>query len=112
MKTLAKLNIFSALYALVLLIEIEPMVNIYRISRATNWPVNTTNLIILIFDFVVFVSSTILFFQLTRKHLNTGKIKYLVTLLWIPYLAVFICVFTSLFPMTNPGDDPAPVEEG
>lgn len=109
MKLFAKLNIFSALYALLLLIEIESMGNIYRISRVTNWPVNITNILVLIFDLFVFIISTIIFFYITRKYLNTGKLRYLLSLLWIPYFAVFTFIFALLLPITDPGDDPAPV---
>ncbi|XWX61199.1 hypothetical protein AusDCA_1310 [Desulfitobacterium sp. AusDCA] len=31
------------------------------------------------------------------------------SLLWIPYFAIFTYCFNFLFPLTNPGDDPAPV---
>lgn len=109
MKLFVKLNIFSALYAFLLLIEIESMGNIYRISRVTNLPVNTTNILVLIFDLFVFIISTIIFFYITRKYLNTGKLRYLLSLLWIPYFAVFTFIFALLLPITDPGDDPAPV---
>lgn len=109
MKNFIKMNMFSALYALALLIEIEPMGNVYRISRVTNWSVNRTNSIILLFDLFLFIISSTLFFLFSKRYLNTGKLRYLVSLLWIPYFAVFTYYFNFLFPLTNPGDDPAPV---
>ena len=36
-KTFGKLNIISALYALILVIQIQPIANINRIFRITNW---------------------------------------------------------------------------
>lgn len=109
MKNFVKLNMFSALYALALLIEIEPMGNVYRISRVTNWSLNRTNSIILLSDLFLFIISSILFFLFSRRYLNIGKLKCWVSLLWIPYFAIFIYCFNFLFPLTNPGDDPAPV---
>jgi hypothetical protein len=99
----------SALYALVLLIQIEPMGNVYRITRVTNWSIITVDRLILIFNLVIFIFSTVIFYLFTRKYLSTGKSRYLLTVLWIPYFAIFTYIFSSLFPITNPGDDPAPV---
>lgn len=109
MNYFTRLNIISALYALVLLIEIEPMGNIYRITRVTNWPISIVNRLIFIFNLVVFIFSTVIFYLFTRKYLCTGKLRYLLTVLWIPYFAIFTYIFSSLFPITNPGDDPVPV---
>lgn len=69
----------------------------------------TVNRLILIFNLVVFIFSTEIFYLFTRKYLSTGKLRYLLTVLWIPYFAIFTYIFSSLFPIRNPGDDPAPV---
>lgn len=109
MNKFARLNTISALYALVLLIQIEPMINVYRIARVSNWPIGTVNIMILFINFAVFIVSTVIFYLFTRKYLNAGKLRCFSTVLWIPYFAMFNYCFISLFPVTNPGDDPAPV---
>ena len=99
----------GALYALVLFIQTELMGNIYRITRVTNLPISTVNITISIIILIVFIISTINFFFISAKYLNIGKLRYFLTLLWIPYYVIFTSVFSFLLPMTYRGDEPAPV---
>lgn len=100
-----RLNIFSALYALVLFIQIQLMGNIYSIARITNWSSNTVN-IVGIFILIIFIVTSILFYINTRKYLSKVKSRFLITLLWIPYFAVYT-LFLS--PGMVRGEEPPPV---
>ena len=104
-----KLNVVSILYALMVFVPLELMVNVYRISRLTTWEIDTVNIltgITLIFEII---GCTILILFLTKKWLDERKANLWTVILWVPYFVLFIYVFTSLFPITNVGDTPNPV---
>ncbi|MDT3425570.1 hypothetical protein J2Z22_001089 [Paenibacillus forsythiae] len=102
-----RLNFISALYALVLFVQSELAVNVYRLERITGW--TRTNTIVDGVNVLLFVLSSILFYFLTKRHLGNRRTRYLTCIFWIPYYALFISVFASLFPITNPGEEPLPV---
>ena len=104
-----KLNVVSILYALMVFVPLELMVNVYRISRLTTWEIGTINIltgITFIFDII---GGTILILFLTKKWLDGRKSNLWTVILWVPYFVLFIYVFTSLFPINNVGDTPNPV---
>jgi hypothetical protein len=105
MKTFAKLNLFAFLYGFVFFIQTELMVNISRLERITQWYNNTIGDILAL---VIFIGSTIIFVYITGRYFNKGGLKYLLTILWIPYCAILVYLFTSLLPMTNHQDFPTP----
>ena len=109
MKTFGKINIIGALYALVLVIQIQPMANINRIFRITDWPVITVYMIIAIFNLIIFIISTIIFFFITRKYLSQEKLRFLLTIFWIPYYIIITLIYNFLTPITFRGEEPAPV---
>ena len=109
MKTFGKLNIISALYALVLVIQIQPMANIYRIFRITNWSFSAVYMLIAMFNLIIFIISTIIFFFITRKHLSQKKIRYLLTLIWIPYYIIITLIYNFLTPVIVKSEEPGPV---
>lgn len=109
MKYLIKLNILSSLYALMFFIMIQLAVNIYRISRITGLDIGHIDRKIFIFDLILFIASSILFFIFTKKYMNGKKANYFTTILWLPYLILFIYLFASWLPITEPADKPAPV---
>ncbi len=109
MKYLIKLNILSSLYALMFFIMIQLAVNIYRISRITGLDIGHIDRKIFIFDLILFIASSILFFMFTKKYMNGKKANYFTTILWLPYLILFIYLFASWLPITEPADKPAPV---
>jgi len=104
-----KLNIVSIIYALMVFIPLELILNVYRITRLTNWEFSTVNIITSVTVIIVMVGVTILLHFLTKKWLDGRKAKFWTVLLWVPYFILFIYVFASLFPMTNGGDEPNPV---
>lgn len=107
MKYLFKLNILSSLYALMFFIMIQLAVNIYRISRITGLDIGHVDRKIFIFDLILFIASSILFFIFTKKYMNGKKANYFTTILWLPYLILFIYLFASWLPITEPADKPA-----
>lgn len=109
MKYFLKLNVVSILYALMVFVPLELMLNVYRISRLTKWEIGTVNIltgITLIFEII---GGTILILFLTKKWLDGRKASFWTVILWAPFFVLFIYVFASLFPITNGGDTPNPI---
>src|SRR5690625_6355698 len=73
MKYFLKLNIVSFLYALMIFIPLKLMLNVYRISRITNWEISTVNILTGITIIVEILGGTILFYFLTNKWLGDRK---------------------------------------
>lgn len=109
MKYFFKLNVVSILYALMVFVPLELMLNVYRISRLTNWEIGTVNILTDLTLMVEIIGGTILLYFLTKKWLEGRKANFWTVILWVPYFVLFIYVFASLFPITNGGDDPNPV---
>lgn len=108
MKVFVRLNVFSALYAFVLFIQLLPILNIYAIVRITHCPYGTVYTLMAIFNLIILTTSTIMFFTITRKYLSTGNLRFLLTLLWVPYYAILTIFFYSLSPIVR-GEEPPPV---
>ncbi|MYL35638.1 hypothetical protein GLW05_18845 [Pontibacillus yanchengensis] len=108
MKYFLKLNTISILYALMVFIPVQLMVNVYRISRLTSWEIGTINIITGVIFLIEVVVGTIMLYFLTKKWLNGRKANFWTIILWLPYFVLFIYIFASLFPITNGGDDPNP----
>lgn len=109
MKQFFKLNAMSMLYALMIFVPVELMVNVYRISRLTGWELATVNTIINVTIMVELVVGTIIFLLLTKRFLNQNKSNYITVILWLMYYYLFIKIFAHLFPITYGGDQPNPV---
>jgi hypothetical protein len=108
MKYLLRLNTISILYALMVFIPVQLMVNVYRISRLTSWEIGTVNILTGVILLIEVVVGSIMLYFLTKKWLNGRKANLWTIILWIPYFVLFIYIFVSLFPITNGGDDPNP----
>lgn len=109
MKYFLKLNVISILYALMVFVPLELMLNVYRITRLTNWEIGTVNSLIGVTLIVDIIGGTILLVFLTKRWLGERKANFWTAFFWVPYFIFFIYVFTSLFPITNGGDAPNPV---
>ncbi|TXL62484.1 hypothetical protein FHP05_11800 [Cerasibacillus terrae] len=107
MKYFFKLNGLSILYALMIFIPLELMINVYRISRITNWNIGTVNMLTGITIIVEFIVGTILLFFLTKKWMKGRKSSFGTAILWIPYFVLFVYILASLFPVTYEGDVPS-----
>ncbi|WOD61826.1 hypothetical protein NQZ71_13485 [Niallia taxi] len=108
MKCFLKLNAVACVYALLILIPFELMANVYRISRLTNWDIQKVNLYTETILMLDIIGGMILLFFLTRNWFKGRNVKYWTTILWIPYLLLFIYLIASLFPITYGGDVPNP----
>ncbi len=108
MKCFLKLNAVACVYALLILIPFELMANVYRISRLANWDIEKVNLFTEVIWMLDIIGGTIFLFLLTRKWFDGRNVKYWTTILWIPYLMLFIYIIASLFPITYGGDVPNP----
>lgn len=108
MRNLLKLNAISALYGLLFFIEIELIANIYRISRVTGWDINRVDKMVCILNIAIFIFSTAALVFATYKYMNGINLRYFSTILWFPYLALYIYVLSSCFPITDPREQPGP----
>lgn len=88
-------------------IPLELMINVYRISRITNWNIGTVNMLTGITIIVEFIVGTILLFFLTKKWMKGRKSSFGTAILWIPYFVLFVYILASLFPVTYEGDVPS-----
>lgn len=104
-----KLNVVSAIYALVVFIPLELMFNVYRISRVIGMDIDSVNAFNIIMSIVCFVAGSFMLFNLSKHWMQGRKANYFTMIFWIPYFALFIYVFVSFFPITYRGDTPNPV---
>lgn len=108
MKQIIKINAVSILYALFILVPIELMVNVYRISRLSGWDIDTVNKFSGVSIVILMVIGTLLVYLLTIKWLGRRKLNYITAILWVPYFILFVYIIAALFPMTYRGDTPNP----
>ncbi|MBY0095739.1 hypothetical protein [Mesobacillus maritimus] len=108
MRTFLKVNMISIMYALMLLIPIELVINVSRIGRITGWNLNVVWKLVGMSAFVSFILLSSINFYLTKKWLNKRKSSFWSLLLWLPYHILFIFIIASLFPVTNPADEGGP----
>lgn len=106
MKKFTLLNLIGILFALSIFVHTEIRVNYYRISEMFKFPQITliSNLLISALYMSVFILVGII---IKREFLNS-KLKYLSSLLWIPYYLILINIFSLMFPLNNPALKPLP----
>lgn len=104
-----KLNVISILYALMVFVPLELMLNVYRTSRIINWEIGIVNILTGVTLIVEFIGGTKLLIFLTKKWLGERKGNFWTVILWAPYFVLFIYIFASLFPITYGGEAPNPV---
>lgn len=108
MKYILKLNIMSAMYALLIFYLVQSLGNFYRIARLTNWEMDIVNQAVVWSSLGVSLLLSALFCYLNVRWLGLRKANYWTVLLWIPYFIGFTYVMVTLFPITHPADDPGP----
>ncbi len=101
MKKIIKINFISILYALSLFSAIELIINVYRISRVTEWNLDVVMVIIPVITLVGLILSTLLVIHLTKRWMLNKKISYWLALSWCPYFILFYYIFTYLFPLSS-----------
>ncbi len=106
MKMLWKVNGVSVLYTFSLFIQVELLINVYRLERVIG--ITNMNRYVPIAILVIMTLTFVLAYVLTRFQLKPGKLKYLTTILWIPYFLIFIKWFAYAYPITNPQEMPLP----
>ncbi|GIO60494.1 MULTISPECIES: hypothetical protein [Paenibacillus] len=107
MRYFFKLNVMSCIYAFLFFLHAESLGNVYRLERITNWTgiynaLSWANLALL-------AISLFLCYWLSKRLVSGRKSAYIASVLWFPYFILWTWGFIALFPLTNPGDDPAPV---
>ncbi|GGF99126.1 hypothetical protein [Paenibacillus aceti] len=104
-----KLNGLSTLYGLHFAIQIELLMNTYRLARVTEMDLAKANTMIGWTVLLIWIATSFLMYGLTKVLLGSRKIKFWTSVLWIPYAAAVIYAFGSLFPITDRGEMPSPV---
>lgn len=109
MEYFLKLNVIGMLYALLIFIPAELMLNVYRISRLTKWEISTVNVLTAALVIAAGIGGTLLLLSLTREWLGERKTNFWTVILWVPYFVLYIYIFATAFPVTQSGDTPNPV---
>ncbi|MCJ1909210.1 hypothetical protein [Planococcus ruber] len=108
MKQFWKLNAVSMLYALMIAIPVELMLNVYRISQVANMEIGTVNRLTGIILLLEVTLGTLLFYTLIQKWLGRKNSNYWTVILWLPYFVLYIYGIATLFPINDGGDMPNP----
>lgn len=108
MNVFFRLNVISIIYAFILFIPIELIVNVHRISRVTGWNIDIVNLFIIVITFLVILFFTIISLYLSKKWLKRDLTAYWTVLLWIPYFVLFTYLTTYVLPKPLPEDFVSP----
>ena len=95
-----QINAVSIYYALFILVPIELMINVYRISRLSGWDIDTVNKFSGVSIVVLIVIGTLLLYLLTVKWLGRRKSNHITAILWVPYFILFVNIIAAQYPMT------------
>ncbi|MCF3944048.1 hypothetical protein [Oceanobacillus alkalisoli] len=93
-----RLNIISILYALILFVPVEFMLNVTNISNLTGEQTRLVNIMATITFLVIVLGAGLTLLFPTKKWFGQDKMKSWAALLWIPYFALFVFIFTQAFP--------------
>jgi len=91
-------------------ISIELQVNYYRMLRLTGWKGQQIDIFLFLVQAIGWIAGSVFLYKLTAKWLAHRRLVYVTTILWLPYSIIFSFLFTKIFPITNQGDSPAPVQ--
>lgn len=103
-----KLNIVSLLCSFILFVQLKIMGNVYRISRLSGLSLSVVIILSLIIEIALFLLSIVVYI-ISQKQFNWIKLRYILSILWIPYFIIYVLIYKQLFPITFPADNPPPV---
>ncbi|MEI2665800.1 hypothetical protein [Rossellomorea sp. LJF3] len=103
-----KINVVSLLYALMILVPVELMVNGYRLTRLTGWERETVMDVSGFMIVAIFLIGTVFLYFLTGKWMEGRRASYWTAVLWFPYFLLFMYVIATFFPTKYGGDAPNP----
>ncbi|CAN7549388.1 hypothetical protein [Rossellomorea sp. LjRoot5] len=108
MNYFVKLNVVSMIYALMILVPVELMVNVYRLTRLTSWEMGVVMDVSGFLIVAIFLMGTVFLYLLTWKWMEGRRASYWTSVLWFPYFLLFTYVIATFFPTTYGGDAPNP----
>jgi amino acid transporter len=103
-----KINVVSLLYALIILVPVELMVNVYRLTRLTGWEMETVMDVSGFMVVAILLMGTVFLYFITGKWMEGRRASYWTSILWFPYFLLFTYVIATFFPTTYGGDAPNP----
>ena len=93
-----KLDIISILYALILFVPVEFMLNVSNVGNLTTEQATIVNSMTIITFLVIVLGAGVTLIFPTKKWFGNRKIRLWTAVLWIPYFILFLYVFTKAFP--------------
>ena len=108
MNTFLKLNVISILFAFIIFIPIELVVNASRMSRLTGLNIDEAGKVIGVVSIASVILLSAFTIYITKRWMKSRISSFWSILLWFPYLILFTFIFASLFPITNPVDEGGP----
>ncbi|WP_036697689.1 hypothetical protein [Paenibacillus taiwanensis] len=103
---LLKLSGISFIYALSLFLQVELIMNQYRIEKYFN--LGDVGKTISWINIVIIIVTTIICYHFTRRLFFEKKIKYALSILWLPFFILFIKIVAHVYPITDQNDTPLP----
>ncbi|MCG7405910.1 hypothetical protein MH117_00630 [Paenibacillus sp. ACRRX] len=101
-----KLSGVSFIYAISLFLQVELFVNQYRIEKY--FDLGDLGGTISWVNFLIFIMTTIICYYFTHRLFFEKKVKYVLSILWIPIFVSFIKIFANAYPITDQNDTPLP----
>ena len=98
----------SAVYGFFLFVSVEFQLNFYRILRVFKWDQENAMWMNVVGQSVLLVILAFMISFLSGRFLEGRLARFWSAILWIPYFFFYVFLFESLFPLTNPMDDPLP----
>ncbi|MBB3128525.1 hypothetical protein FHS19_003179 [Paenibacillus rhizosphaerae] len=109
MRYFLMINALSAIFALLPFIMSEMLVNVYRINRITGVEIAVIDRVNAVIGLLCFSFSIITFvFMIKKRFLPSKKTNLFSSIIWVPYYWLYISIFASQFPITNPADKANP----
>lgn len=104
LKSFGKVNLISALYALIFVVITEGMTNIGRIQAMTGYSFAATERLVSWGTLIVAVVLVCGCIYLVHKWMKARPSVFWSVLLWFPYAIALVAGFGWLFPNPNPVD--------